>query len=166
MNKNSFLQSLSIWIHNLLNLQGRTRRSDYWRIFALLYCIMQICNLLFCFFTKSAAVVLLLIDGLFLLFMLSITVRRLHDINKPGGYSVLLFVPVARLVLLVMLCGDSAPEENAYGSNPKLNIQKKFDFMYNSTQETVPACRVCGAELTEGESVCPACGSRIEVYYE
>lgn len=47
---------------------------------------------------------------------IALTVKRLHDIGKPGIISVALFIPVVSIVAYVVLClfpGDSGP--NQYG---------------------------------------------------
>ncbi len=60
--------------------------------------------------------------GLFLLFPLilwasfALSVKRLHDIGKPGGFALLLFIPMLLAIVFVVLClipGDRGA--NAYG---------------------------------------------------
>ena len=50
-----------------------------------------------------------------LIFVVSLHVRRLHDTNKSGWWSLLIFIPPINLILLfLLLCkGDDTP--NAYG---------------------------------------------------
>lgn len=51
---------------------------------------------------------------------LALVWRRLHDIGKSGGWFFISLVPlVGWIILLVFLCKDSEPGDNAYGSNPK-----------------------------------------------
>ncbi|MGY6562557.1 MAG: DUF805 domain-containing protein [Luteibaculaceae bacterium] len=57
--------------------------------------------------------------GSFVLIMLQ-NIKRLHDINLSGWYSVLLFVPLINLFLSLFLLfkpGTTGP--NAYGNSPK-----------------------------------------------
>lgn len=52
---------------------------------------------------------------------IAVTVRRLHDTGRSGGWYFISFVPlVGPIILLVFVCGDSNPEPNQYGPNPKL----------------------------------------------
>ena len=58
-------------------------------------------------------------------FIIDRTIRRLHDINRSGGWGWLLLVPLVNLIFIVVLCcfqGSSG--ENRYGmpqSNPKVS---------------------------------------------
>ena len=46
--------------------------------------------------------------------------RRMHDIGKSGWWWLIALVPiVGAIVLLVFMCKDSQPGDNAYGPNPK-----------------------------------------------
>lgn len=48
---------------------------------------------------------------------LALTVKRLHDINKPGIISIALFIPVISIAAYIALClfpGDPGP--NQYGA--------------------------------------------------
>ncbi len=66
-------------------------------------------------------------DGLSVLYSLAaflpgfaVTCRRLHDTGRSGWWFLLVFLPIVGLiVLIVFLCLDSQPGENAYGPNPK-----------------------------------------------
>ena len=47
-------------------------------------------------------------------------VRRLHDTNRSGWYSLISFVPlVGPILLLVWTVLDSMPFENRYGAPPE-----------------------------------------------
>ena len=62
---------------------------------------------------------------------LAVTWRRLHDIGKGGGWYFFILVPlVGWIFLLVWLCRDSQPGQNAYGPNPKEPFYE--DNSYNS----------------------------------
>jgi uncharacterized membrane protein YhaH (DUF805 family) len=98
---------------------GRARRKEYWW---------------FTLFTAGVSVVLALFDvmigwagilaGLFSLAILvpsiAVTVRRLHDINRSGWWTLLGIVPlIGSIALLVFLVSDSMPGTNRFGPNPK-----------------------------------------------
>jgi uncharacterized membrane protein YhaH (DUF805 family) len=87
---------------------------------------------------------------------LSVTARRLHDIGKSGWYMLICYIPLAlttffvlilknalafvlpviflavAIWLLVLLCKNGDPHENAYGQDPKGTGNDQFDFMNNT----------------------------------
>ena len=51
---------------------------------------------------------------------LGVTVRRLHDTGRSGGWIFIGLVPfVGGIILLVFTCTDGKPGVNQYGPNPK-----------------------------------------------
>jgi uncharacterized membrane protein YhaH (DUF805 family) len=55
----------------------------------------------------------------FLLPLLAVGVRCLHDIGKPGWWILLGLIPVVGLVLLYFAVQPSQPESNAWGEPPR-----------------------------------------------
>ncbi|WP_416961972.1 DUF805 domain-containing protein [Streptomyces sp. Agncl-13] len=97
---------------------GRARRKEYW-MFALFAGIIAI--------VLGAIGVAIKFPFLVVIFYLAIllpglgvTIRRLHDTGRSGGWIFIGLVPlVGGIILLVFTCTDSAPGANAYGPNPK-----------------------------------------------
>lgn len=51
--------------------------------------------------------------------MIALTVKRLHDISKPGFLALLLFVPTVNMVTVVVLMfWPSSPQSNEHGPPP------------------------------------------------
>lgn len=121
---NWYIQALK----NYADFSGRARRKEYW---------------FFVLFNFIVAVILGLIDGLtgsyipelgvgilggiYLLAMfvpsISVTVRRLHDIDKSGWWLLIAFVPLLGLiVLLVFMFMGSQSDDNRFGANPKVVV--------------------------------------------
>jgi uncharacterized membrane protein YhaH (DUF805 family) len=67
------------------------------------------------------------IYGIFILIpTLSVTVRRLHDLDATGWLLLLIFVPVINIgFLFVLLFKAGTKGSNAYGSIPKKRGKKK-----------------------------------------
>ena len=99
---------------------GRSRRSEYW-YFALGTIIityglqglgmaleMSILTIL-----GGIASLALLIPGI------AVAVRRMHDVGRSGWWLLLVFIPLAGLVVLYWAASDSEPGANAWGPNPK-----------------------------------------------
>ncbi len=104
---------------------GRARRTEYWMfvLFNIIFSIVAIIldNVLG---TAIESVGYGLFYILYLLAVLlpslAVTVRRLHDIGKSGGWIFIALIPlIGSIWLLVLLATDSQPGENQYGPNPK-----------------------------------------------
>ncbi|WP_341228566.1 DUF805 domain-containing protein [uncultured Arcticibacterium sp.] len=110
------------------NFEGRARRKAYWMFFLF--------NMIAVFITTLLDNTLgMTFDGedvmgrgyIYLLYMLftfvpnlGMTLRRLHDVGKPGAFILIGLIPlVGAFWLLVLFCTDSQYGENAYGPNPK-----------------------------------------------
>lgn len=106
---------------------GRARRREYW-MFALINFIVCAALGIIAAITLAASpkaaividVVLVVYTLLVLLPSIAVTVRRLHDTGRSGGWFWIVLVPfVGGLVLLVFTLLDSTPGNNAYGPSPK-----------------------------------------------
>ena len=92
---------------------GRARRKEYW-LFTLFYIIV-----LFGVASVSVAAlplfwIVLLIPGA------ALTVRRLHDIDASGWWSLLLLIPViGPIAIIVCACLDGTSGDNRFGADPK-----------------------------------------------
>ena len=105
-------------IKNYCNFSGRARRKEYW-MFALISAVI--------------ASVLGIVDGiiginiftsLYSLFIvipeLSLSFRRLHDIDKSAWWLLIVFVPVVgAIVLLLFSLKPGTIGANNYGDDPK-----------------------------------------------
>lgn len=97
---------------------GRARRKEYW-MFALFAAIIAIVLGVIGVVIKFPYLVVLFYLAI-LLPGLGVTVRRLHDTGRSGGWFFISFVPfVGGIILLVFTCSDSQPGVNQYGPNPK-----------------------------------------------
>lgn len=98
---------------------GRARRKEYW-MFQLFYII----------FLCIAVIIDMVIGTLMVFYILyilamaipsiSVTVRRLHDIDKSGWWYFISCVPIiGGIWLLVLVCTEGDRGINGYGYNPK-----------------------------------------------
>lgn len=105
---------------------GRARRKEYWMFCLFNGIVMILLAILGAMGGESAAAALFF--SLLILYVLAVlipglavTVRRLHDTNRSGWWFLITFVPlVGGIILLVFTVQDSHPQENQYGTNPKL----------------------------------------------
>jgi uncharacterized membrane protein YhaH (DUF805 family) len=107
-------------LKNYATFNGRTRRKDYW-IFSLINFLLMIGFSIGDYMLNSETLGVL--GGMYFLAILrpslSISARRLHDINLSGWWMLISLIPFAGIILLVLMFRDSQPGQNQYGANPK-----------------------------------------------
>ena len=70
--------------------------------------------------------------------LFSLTIRRLHDLDKSGWYALVLFVPVVQVVLVIWLLYKSGTQnQNKFGVPPDERSAKEI--LLNRTQFTTRA---------------------------
>ncbi len=161
MKKNSIGRSYLLFWKNIINFNGRTRRSDYWNASLINIMLQMFLNILVGFSTVNLLIILSYIFSIvFFIPQISISVRRLHDIGKSGVYYFLTFIPiVGQILLLIWFTRDSQPGANKWGNNPKNpNTEDYNDF---NEKDNKRICSVCGTELNEDDIICPKCGCEI-----
>jgi uncharacterized membrane protein YhaH (DUF805 family) len=106
---------------NYANFEGRARRSEYWYFVLMNIIIIFVLAMLGAASESTTGVWLIGIFGLGVIVpSLAVIVRRLHDLNKSGGYFFVRFIPiVGGIWYLVLMCTDSTWGSNQYGPNPK-----------------------------------------------
>lgn len=112
---------------NYANFEGRARRKEYWGsmlvYFILSIIVSMVVNLTFLiseYLTYFLMVVASLIYLALIIPMLSITVRRLHDIDKSGWFYLVSLIPlIGGIWLLILLCTEGTRGENRFGADPK-----------------------------------------------
>lgn len=96
---------------------GRARRAEYWW-FSVLYVLATAAIA-----GTSLAIEVPLLNVLLLPFlvpMLTVSVRRLHDTGKSGRRMFIALIPVAGpIIYLVGMAHDGTPGTNQYGPSPK-----------------------------------------------
>ncbi|PIT60489.1 hypothetical protein BHC47_01090 [Snodgrassella alvi] len=103
--------------------QGRARRKEYWMFTLFSFIIYMILSIIFENIMSSPAgytITSTIYSLAIFIPSFSVTVRRLHDTNRSGWWSLLAFIPVIGiLILLIFMLLDSTPSDNNYGENPK-----------------------------------------------
>lgn len=107
------LDALRLFVANIINFSGRSRRSEYWWV-------MLVTGIIGLILEEISADLTSIWNVILLVPTLSLTVRRLHDVGKGTLYVLWMLIPIAGpLIVLVHLIRDSEPGENKYGPNPK-----------------------------------------------
>lgn len=123
--KLSFTDAVRQVFNKYATFKGRARRSEYWW-FILFYCLVLIAaalldNLFGITIERTFYGAIYCIAALVLFLPnLTVTVRRLHDINKSGWNILWGIIPlIGSILLIVWCCQDSQAEANQYGESPK-----------------------------------------------
>jgi len=94
---------------NYTNFSGRSTRRDFWIVALINFVISGILS----YISETLGGIWGLIT---LIPSLAIAVRRLHDINKSGGWIFINCIPlVGQIIYLVFVCTASVNEDNKYG---------------------------------------------------
>ncbi|NLO71365.1 MAG: DUF805 domain-containing protein [Porphyromonadaceae bacterium] len=110
---------------------GRSRRKEFWMFF-LFYLIVLLTALILdnilgttidIMETNTDFGLIYLISFISLLIpLVSVSVRRLHDINKSGWFFLVIFIPLIGLIwFIIMAITEGDKGENQYGPDPKAN---------------------------------------------
>ena len=99
---------------------GRSRRKEYW-LYTLFYVVIT--SLTFyvdAVMGEGEGVLSLLLWLLLLVPGVAVIVRRLHDIDRSGWWSLILVIPlIGPIVILVFMCLDGTSGNNRFGPDPK-----------------------------------------------
>lgn len=125
--KNLFFYSTVCAFKNFANFQGRTPRYQYW--FFTLFCttVTAIATSLDKFILGTHApfegVISIIVSLVILVPGISITCRRLNDINKSGWWTLLVLIPIVGIIILLSWAlNKSDPSSNKYGKPTNIDV--------------------------------------------
>ena len=131
----NFIESIKFGIIKSFNFKGRSRRSEFWYYFILLILILFSISYFISYNiinSRKKLIETLLFPFIcaFVFFLtvslLSLIVRRLHDIGKSAWNCFLFLIPIFGVILFFFfMVKDSLPEKNKFGDSPK-NIINDF----------------------------------------
>ena len=102
-----FGEAIKVCFNKFANFEGRARRSEYWWFILFVNLVSMV--------TCGIASIVFLVP------VIAVTARRLHDIGRSGWWQLISFVPLAgAILLLIWTVQDSDPCTNEYGPNPKV----------------------------------------------
>ena len=127
--KLTFGEAIKIGLSKFFVFSGRARRSEYWWY----YLFIVLIELAIAIFMAIIAVSMgyddipdsmtTVLQLVFWIPLLGISVRRLHDIGKSGLWLLLAITGIGSIVLFIFFCMDSKEEENEYGPSPKYGME-------------------------------------------
>lgn len=118
-----FLKAIKLGFANYFNFSGRSSRSEYWffvlfNLMVYVFCIYA--PILFKSPELGEVTVMIFFIFKFFIFIpaLSLTVRRLHDIDNRGWWVLIGFIPIlGQLALIIMHTREGNAKENRFGKN-------------------------------------------------
>jgi uncharacterized membrane protein YhaH (DUF805 family) len=115
---------MSQYLHamrNTFNFSGRASRKQFW-LFMFIAIILAIVAITLDIALDLADGEALVFTGLWSLIhiipSLSVSIRRLHDTDRSGWWSLIAFTGIGQIVLLVFYCLESTQGVNRFGANP------------------------------------------------
>jgi uncharacterized membrane protein YhaH (DUF805 family) len=121
----SFGDAIKSYFKNYANFNGRARRSEFW--FASLFAglVSLVLSILATAVDGTQSIGLFTV--VYYLWSIALIIpsfaiiwRRLHDVNKSGGYYFIALIPlVGAILLLIEMVRDSQPGPNRFGNPVK-----------------------------------------------
>ncbi len=108
---------------NYTNFSGRASLSEYWFAVLFYYIVSFGMSFLMVLMGNHAGFILYIAVALFFVIpMMALSVRRLHDSGRSGWNLLLSLIPfIGGIILLVYFCAPSEMKENRYGPVPNCN---------------------------------------------
>ena len=108
------------FVENYCNFSGRASRSEFWWMALVCWIISGAAGGLGTI--SHLSFFMNLIDLLIILPMLGVTVRRLHDIGKGGGWIFIYLIPLVGMPILYLMwnCQASENYDNRFGAVPNV----------------------------------------------
>ncbi|WP_034444863.1 DUF805 domain-containing protein [Butyrivibrio sp. AE2032] len=111
----SFIDAIKSVFLNFKNFSGRARRKEYWY-----YTIFSLAVFLLCDHFLGSAMLVIIVSLILGVPAISLNVRRLHDVGKPGTFYFFVLIPIVGVwIVTIWLLKDSQVGDNMYGPNPK-----------------------------------------------
>lgn len=115
----NFFEAIQSGFRNYVNFSSRAQRSAfwYWVLFAVIAAIVagMLDNLVF---GEGEGPIGTIVSLALFLPGLSVSVRRLHDIDRTGWWVLLAFTVIGIIVLIIFNCTKGTPGPNRFGPDP------------------------------------------------
>jgi uncharacterized membrane protein YhaH (DUF805 family) len=112
-----FGAAIALCFHKYAVFRGRDRRSEYWWWFLFQVLVSVAATILdLKFFATVFGMFSALTTLILLLPTLTVTMRRLHDIDRPGWWILIVVIPIGGMIMLViMTCRRGTESPNRFG---------------------------------------------------
>ena len=171
---NKFVKKMLYWyqaaFRKYLVFRGRASRAEFWYYMLFFYLVLFGIIIFIEIFASEEEVVrlkILLVIWVLINFMpyLTVTIRRLHDLNLSGWWILLKFIPfVGEIMLLIILAQKGDLYDNQYGSNPEKLYQTEKAENYNNIKQLgdkLIYCSKCYYKNKPNNNFCTNCGTKL-----
>lgn len=113
-----FLEAIQLFFVNYFNFKDRSSRGAFWYIVLLAVIINVLLPL--CSYWMAPEILVTVTALYFLIFLIpviALKVRRLHDVNKSGWWLLIAFTGIGYFVLLYWYCCRGTLGANYYGED-------------------------------------------------
>jgi uncharacterized membrane protein YhaH (DUF805 family) len=116
----NFGEAITAGFRNYVNFSGRAIRSEYWYwvLFTVLAAIVTTILDRAIFADSETGPINLIANVVFLLPSIAIGIRRLHDIDRTGWWTLIVFTGIGFFVLIYWACQPGTPGPNRFGPAP------------------------------------------------
>ena len=135
-----FITSIKSCFVKYVDFKGRASRAEFWNF--MLFCVLiiicgdivdaQLVGQSFWDYDSMFGPTALIINVLITLPGLSVSARRLHDIDKSGWWQLIYITIIGIIPLIFWLCKSSSQEANKYGNPSFINTNDKVISVYSS----------------------------------
>ena len=138
---------------------GRASRAEYWYFFLFNLIIVLVLKLIIASLGTSSdgSTTLTNLYSLFIFLpATAVAIRRMHDINKSGWFSI---IPIYNIILLAQK-GDEGV--NKYGNAPQKNTSEVYNSNKSNGEKSTEYCSNCGGLINNDSKFCVKCGNKIK----
>ena len=111
------------------DFKGRSRRREYWYFILSFWVVSLILEIIEANVPPPEQEILSIIQGIFgyalLIPLISLLIRRLHDIGKSGWWSLVFLIPIVGIVMTFVWLIRDSDDDNQYGPNLKYNVDSE-----------------------------------------
>ncbi len=120
--KMDFITAVKLFFDNYTNFKGRASRPEYWWAVLFLFLVNLVLSFI-CGALHLSPTATYIISGVWTLIILlpglSLSVRRMHDIGKGGGWIFISLIPIVGTIwYFVLSVMPSEPQPNRFGPGP------------------------------------------------
>ena len=112
-----FGEAIKSGFSHYVTFSGRAQRSALW-YFVLFFVIVSLITNFIDIALGTVGIVSLLVSLALLLPGLSVSIRRLHDLDRTGWWLLLMLTGISIILLIVWYCMKGTTGPNRFGSDP------------------------------------------------
>lgn len=111
-------QAISSGFKRYVDFQGRSTRSEYWWWTLFVFLVNIFATMIDSSSYMNLGIAGIIVALVFLLPGISMSIRRLHDVDRSGWWLLIVLVPIIGVILLVVwACTEGTSGPNRFGAD-------------------------------------------------